>query len=76
MDILLVTNCLHIELAGLIFKVLNNDFVNDKNVMWLRTKKCIIEGEGSFSLSIDGEKWRGLPITIEFIKQILKVFIK
>jgi len=76
MDILLVANCPHIELAGLIFKVLNNDFVNDRNVMWLRTKKCTIEGDTGFSLSVDGEKWKSLPITIEFYKQILKVFIK
>lgn len=76
MDILLLHNCLHIELAGLLFKVLNNDFINDKNVMWLRTKKCTIEGDRGFSLSVDGEKWRGLPISIQFIRQILKVFVR
>lgn len=76
MDILLLKNCLHIELAGLIFKVLNNDFINDRNVKWLRTRKCTIEGDRDFFLSIDGEKWKGLPITIQFIRQILKVFVK
>lgn len=76
MDILLVANCPHIELGGLIFKILNNDFVNDKNVIWLRTKKCVIEGDSGFSLSVDGEKWKSLPITVQFYKQILKVFIK
>lgn len=76
MDILLLHNCLHIELAGLLFKVLNNDFLNDRNVIWLRTKDCTIEGDGGFSLSVDGEKWKGLPISIQFIKQILKVFVR
>lgn len=76
MDILLLKNCLHIELAGLLFKVLNNDFVNDRNVMWLRTKNCTVEGDSDFSISVDGEEWKGLPISIQFIQQILKVFVK
>lgn len=76
MDILLLKNCLHIELAGTFFKVLNNDFVNDRNVIWLRTNKCVIEGDSGFSLSVDGEKWKGLPISIQFIQQVLNIFVK
>jgi diacylglycerol kinase (ATP) len=76
MDIVLIKNCQHIEMAALAFKILNNDFVNDKNVKWLRTSKCTIEGDTDFNLSVDGEEWKGLPITIEFIKQVLKVFVK
>ncbi len=76
MDIVLLKNCLHIEMAGLFFKILNNDFVNDRNVKWLRTKKCTIEGDKGFNLSIDGEEWKGLPITIEFIRRVLQVFVK
>lgn len=74
MDILLVKNCPHVEMAGLFFKVLNYDFVNDRNVKWLRTKKCMIEGDTGFNLSIDGEEWKGLPINIEFINKILKIY--
>jgi diacylglycerol kinase (ATP) len=74
MDILLVKNCPHVEMAGLFFKVLNYDFVNDRNVRWLRTKKCRIEGDAGFHLSIDGEEWKGLPINIEFLNKKLKVF--
>lgn len=76
MDIVLLKNCLHIEMAGLFFKILNNDFVNDRNVKWLRTRKCTIEGDKGFNLSIDGEEWKGLPITIEFIHKVLQVFVK
>jgi diacylglycerol kinase (ATP) len=76
MDILLLKSCPHIELAGLIFKVLNNEFYNDKNVMWVRTEKCLIEGPDTFALSVDGEKWKTLPISIQYLKQILKVFVK
>lgn len=74
MDILLVRNCLHVEMAGLFFKVLNNDFVNDRNVMWLRTSRCRIEGDTGFNLSVDGEEWKSLPIDIEFLHRKLKVF--
>ncbi|HEY8350612.1 MAG TPA: YegS/Rv2252/BmrU family lipid kinase [Clostridia bacterium] len=74
MDILLVKNCLHVEMAALFFKVLHNDFINDKNVMWLRTSKCRIEGDTGFNLSIDGEEWKGLPIDVEFRHKSLKVF--
>ena len=73
MDILLVRNCLHVEMAALFFKVLHNDFVNDRNVMWLRTSKCRIEVTAT-NLSIDGEEWKGLPIDIEFLHRRLKVF--
>lgn len=76
MDILLLINCQPIDLAGLFFKVLGNDFINDRNVMWLRTRNCSIEGSGDFSLSVDGEKWKTLPISVKFINKILKVFIK
>lgn len=76
MDILLIKNCLHIDLAGLFFKVLGNEFLNDKNVMWLRTKQCLIEGTGDVALSIDGEKGDGLPISVKFINKALKVFVR
>ena len=74
MDILLVRNCLHVEMAGLFFKVLNIDFVKDSNVMWIRTSRCRIEGDTGFNLSVDGEEWKSLPIDIEFLHRKLKVF--
>lgn len=76
MDILLIKNCSHMDLPGLLFKVLSNDFLNDKNVLWLRTKKCLIEGSIDVALSIDGEKGDGLPIGVRFINKALKVFVK
>lgn len=76
MDIVLVRNCPHIELAGLLFRVLSNDFISDRNVEWLRTNECTIEGSGRVALSIDGEDGGGLPISVKFINKLLKVFIK
>ena len=76
MDILLLNNCAPIELAALFLKVMSNDFLNDKNVMWLRTRNCTIEGSADFTLSVDGERWKGLPVTVNFINRILKVFVR
>lgn len=77
MDILLIKNCLHIEMAGLFFRILNNDDITaDKNVICLKCKECTIEGDEGFSLSVDGEEWGKLPVTVKFIHQVLKVFVK
>ena len=76
MDILLLQNCAPIDLAGLLLKVMNNDFINDRHVIWLRTRNCSVEGNGGLSLSVDGERWDKLPITVSFINRSLKVFVK
>jgi lipid kinase, YegS/Rv2252/BmrU family len=76
MDILLLHSCPPIEMAGLFFKVINNDFMSDRNVTWLRTRECKIEGDSDFILSVDGEKWDKLPITVSFINRLLKVYTR
>lgn len=77
MDILLIKKCLHIEMAGLFFRILNNDDItSDKNVICLRCKECSIEGDEDFSLSVDGEEWGKLPINVKYIHNVLKVFVK
>jgi diacylglycerol kinase (ATP) len=75
MDILLIKNCMHIDLAALFFKVLRNEYLNDKNVMWLKTRRCSIDGSGDVAISIDGEKGMGLPISVNFVNKALKVFV-
>ncbi|NTV90623.1 MAG: hypothetical protein HGA22_09755, partial [Clostridiales bacterium] len=75
MDILLLNNCPPIELAGLFLKVIGNDFINDKNITWLKTRKCTIEGSPDFKLSLDGESWGRLPISVNFINKVLTVFV-
>jgi diacylglycerol kinase (ATP) len=76
MDILLLNSCPPIDLAGLFFKGPSNEFLNDRNVIWIRTKNCTIEGSKDFSISVDGEKWETLPITVNFINKILMVYVK
>jgi len=75
MDILLIKNCLHIDLAALFFKVLRNEYLNDKNVMWLRTRECSIDGTEDVAISIDGEKGMELPISVKFVNKALRVFV-
>lgn len=76
MDIIILGNCLHIDLPSLFFKVLNNDFINDPKVTWLRTRSCVIEGGSSLPVTVDGEKGEGLPLSVKFINKALKVFIR
>jgi YegS/Rv2252/BmrU family lipid kinase len=76
MDVLLLKNCPHIELPSLVIKVLSNDFIYDRNVVWLRTGACRIEGSGDIPVSLDGERGGGLPINVRFLKRALKVFVK
>lgn len=76
MDIIMIKYCQHIDLLSLLFKAIGQDFLNDKNVIYLKTKKCTITGPDDFNLSVDGEKWDSLPISVEFMHKKLKIFIK
>lgn len=76
MDIVLIKNCSHIDLASLFFKVLSNDSLKNKNVIMLRSKTCTIEGRKGVDISIDGEKGSELPLTVRFIHKALEVFVK
>lgn len=75
MDLILVKNCQPYEMAALFLKVLSMDFLNDKNVMFFRTKKCKIEGHFDLPLTVDGESMMNLPITVTFLQRVLKVYI-
>ena len=44
MDMVLIRDCRHIDLAGIFFSVISNDGINNKNVTTIRTKTCTIEG--------------------------------
>jgi YegS/Rv2252/BmrU family lipid kinase len=75
MDIVLIKNCLHLDLAALFFKVLSRDLTTDKNITKLTAKKCVIESDRSIPTSIDGEKGGELPIEVRFVKKALKIFV-
>jgi len=75
MDIILIKNCTHIDLAAMFFKVLSNDSLNDRHVMILRSKTCEIKSSNPVPLSIDGERGPDLPISVRFINKAIKVFV-
>lgn len=74
MDIVLVKNCSHIDMANLFFNVLGNDYINNRNVVKLKTKSCRISSSREINLSVDGEKGDSLPISVQFINKALKIF--
>ncbi|NMB33952.1 MAG: YegS/Rv2252/BmrU family lipid kinase [Clostridium sp.] len=76
MDMVLIRDCRHIDLAGIFFSVISNDGINNKNVTTIKTKTCTIEGSEDIILSIDGEKGPCLPIDVKFINKALRVFTK
>lgn len=76
MEIILIKDCNHIDLANMFFKVLSNDLLRNKNVKLIRTKSCTIESNVDIPLSVDGEKGVSLPIKVEFLNKVLSVFTK
>lgn len=75
MDIILIKNCSHLELASLFLKVLSADSLKDSNVVKIRTSECIFECDCNINISIDGEDGGKLPHKIKFEKQLLNVFV-
>ncbi len=76
MDIVLIKNCNHIDMAGVFFNVISNDTLNNKNVITLKASTCSIKGPKKIILSIDGEKGPALPAEIRFLNKALQVFVK
>ncbi|OPZ94507.1 MAG: Diacylglycerol kinase [Firmicutes bacterium ADurb.Bin419] len=76
MDIALVKNCKHIDLASIFFKVLSNESISNRNVITIKAKSCEITADRDMVLSVDGEKGPNLPVKVRFIKKALKVFVK
>lgn len=75
MDIIIIKNCWHIDMAGILLKVLANDLMSHKSIISLKAKSCYIEGNNNVALTLDGEKGPDLPISVEFINKCLSVFV-
>jgi len=76
MDIVIIKNCWHIDMAGILLKVLANDLMRDKNIISFKAQKCTIEGDINVALTLDGERGPDLPISVEFINKRLSVFVR
>ncbi len=75
MDIIIIKNCWHIDMAGILLKVLANDLISHRSIISLKAKSCVIEGNNNVALTLDGEKGPNLPISVEFINKCLSVFV-
>jgi len=76
MDLIILKNCSHLDMATVFFNVLSGTYINNKNVISLKARSCTIKGDSSINLSVDGEKGDALPIEVRFINKALKVFAR
>lgn len=74
MDIVLIKDIAHIELASLFLRIFAHDSINDKYARRLKAKSCGIKSDKNVILSVDGEKGPALPISVRFIHEALEVF--
>lgn len=75
MDIVLIKDIAHIELANLFLRIFAHDSINDKYARRLKAKQCYIQADNNVILSVDGEKGPTLPISVRFIHKALEVFV-
>jgi len=75
MDIIIIKNCYHIDLANLFFRVLSQESLNNRHALRLKAKECYIEGPENVVLSVDGEKGPSLPVKVKFLHKSIKVFV-
>ncbi|MDD4146734.1 MAG: YegS/Rv2252/BmrU family lipid kinase [Clostridia bacterium] len=75
MDIVIIKNCYHIDLANLFFRVLSQESLNNKHALRIKAKECYIEGPDDVYLSVDGEKGPSLPVKVKFLHKALKIFV-
>ena len=74
-DIMLIKNCPNVDIVGMLINTLKSNLVNNKNVKIIKARNCEIIGDPDIELSVDGERWKGLPINIQCVHKALKVFV-
>jgi len=75
MDIIIIKNCYHIDLANLFFRVLSQESLNNRHALRLKARECYIEGPDNVVLSVDGEKGPFLPVKVKFLHKSIRVFV-
>jgi diacylglycerol kinase (ATP) len=75
MDILIIKDTHHLEMADMLFKVLWQDIRQNRYVFSTRASRCLIQCEAPIPLTIDGEYGGKLPLEIVFLNKALTVFI-
>jgi len=62
-----------IDLAPLLFNVMTGQLYEDKNVVFFKTRKLVIESEHQVGTDIDGEKGADLPLVIEVLPKKFRI---
>ncbi len=76
MEVIVIKDCLHIDIPMLFLKMFNSGFSNDKNVTIFKGKKCILRTDKeNITTTIDGEEGEQLPCEIEVLKNKIEVFV-
>jgi len=76
MNIILIKDCTYVDLANLLFKLLNKNLISDPHVIRLPIKNCTISGKRSPCITLDGEEGASLPLNIEVLHNALQVFVR
>jgi diacylglycerol kinase family enzyme len=75
MDIVIIKECLNVELVGLLFKAMTNTLLDDRNVIHIKAARCTVDSDKRIVLSVDGEKGSELPVSFEVVTDKLKIYI-
>ncbi len=75
MDIVIIKNCLNVELVNLFFKAVTNNLLDDKNVIHIKAKNCTVDSDKNIVLSVDGEKGDALPVSFEVVPNKLRIYV-
>ena len=76
MEIIVIKDCLHIDIPMLFLKIFNSGFKKDKNVVIYKGEKCKIRADkAKITTTIDGEEGIPLPCEIEVLRNKIEVFM-
>ena len=76
MEVIVIKDCLHIDIPMLFLKIFNNGLSSDKKVALYKGKSCIIRADKeNITTAIDGEEGEKLPCKIEVLKNKIEVFV-
>ncbi len=76
MDIILINNMRYIEMISTVSNYLTKGTLNHKKITSFKANSCVIEASDSIPLTLDGEEWPNLPITVKMAKKLISVFVK
>lgn len=74
MDIVIIKECMSVELVPLLIKAVTNSLLEDKNVVHIKAGKCLVSSSKKIVLTVDGEKGDSLPVDFEVVRDKLKIY--